>query len=541
MCEKNNFHKSCGDFYCLLYLLMIDFNNFWKTVRQKLLENQYKLPELTTSDCFLVMFLTIATLINRFWKIEYPNSVVFDEVYFGNFTNYYIKGSFYFDIHPPLAKLLMFFIAKYGEYNGTIEFSKKTWHPYESIDYVLLRITPAFFSAFCSPLIYLSMRFAQFSRCASFSAGCLISFDTTMLSEGRFILTDGILHFFTCLNLAFMSYTLQIPRSSTKFWILMFFTGITLGFACSVKNTAWGLCLLNAIIHFFELFVKHNRFTPRFFLDLINRGLVLIFPLLIIYIGSFIIHFKYLPYNGPGDPYIDNEMKKELLSKDENGLQLRAFRLTGENVVFRSIKMSLIMHIDNMGITEFHPSQSLPFNWPLLTGIWVGFYAKGDSVVYCTGNVFSYYLGFAGIIINLIYFGYLMGSKELNLIPKKDYVKFIASFRWFLGWAVSYFPFFLIPRAMYLYHYIIPLIFACAAFGSSLDLCFFSTFKGTVTIISVTLAFIGFVLLSPFSYGSKSWDESIVIWNKNWKIGDETHRSQAVAASKTLSGIEFKS
>ena len=45
----------------------------------------------------------------RFWDIHEPNETVFDEVYFGSFTSSYVARQYFFDIHPPLGKLVLAF------------------------------------------------------------------------------------------------------------------------------------------------------------------------------------------------------------------------------------------------------------------------------------------------------------------------------------------------------------------------------------------------------------------------------------------------
>lgn len=38
--------------------------------------------------------------------------VVFDEYHFGRFTNQYNAGTYLFDIHPPLGKLVLYYVGK---------------------------------------------------------------------------------------------------------------------------------------------------------------------------------------------------------------------------------------------------------------------------------------------------------------------------------------------------------------------------------------------------------------------------------------------
>lgn len=50
--------------------------------------------------------VTVLAFIARFWRIGHPDQVVFDEVHFGAFAGQYIRREYYFDVHPPFAKML---------------------------------------------------------------------------------------------------------------------------------------------------------------------------------------------------------------------------------------------------------------------------------------------------------------------------------------------------------------------------------------------------------------------------------------------------
>jgi dolichyl-phosphate-mannose--protein O-mannosyl transferase len=166
--------------------------NSWRTEASK--------SELTNIDAFLLSILTPIAFIIRFWRLSLPAGCVFDEVYFGNFSNFYITSQFYYDIHPPLAKIVAFLFANLSEYDGSIDFHDAHFYPIG--DYVMLRVTPATFSALCGPLVYLAVRFFRFSPTAATSAAILAIFDTSLGTEGRHILSDGILHFFSVLRIS---------------------------------------------------------------------------------------------------------------------------------------------------------------------------------------------------------------------------------------------------------------------------------------------------------------------------------------------------
>ncbi|CAH1391621.1 unnamed protein product [Nezara viridula] len=55
--------------------------------------------------------LTILALCTRFYRLEEPPNIVFDELHFGKYVGMYVKKIFFFDLHPPLGKLLISGVA----------------------------------------------------------------------------------------------------------------------------------------------------------------------------------------------------------------------------------------------------------------------------------------------------------------------------------------------------------------------------------------------------------------------------------------------
>ena len=51
-----------------------------------------------------ILLLSFLGFITRAYAIHFPGEVVFDEVHFGKFASYYLRGEYYFDVHPPLGK-----------------------------------------------------------------------------------------------------------------------------------------------------------------------------------------------------------------------------------------------------------------------------------------------------------------------------------------------------------------------------------------------------------------------------------------------------
>ncbi|XP_031553269.1 dolichyl-phosphate-mannose--protein mannosyltransferase 4-like [Actinia tenebrosa] len=60
----------------------------------------------------------------RLWQLTIPKYVVFDEVHFGKFTNFFMQNKFFFDVHPPLGKLTFAITAYLSGYDGSFSFDE---------------------------------------------------------------------------------------------------------------------------------------------------------------------------------------------------------------------------------------------------------------------------------------------------------------------------------------------------------------------------------------------------------------------------------
>lgn len=451
----------------------------------------------------------MASIISRFWMLGHPAEIVFDEVYFGNFTNFYIKETFFFDIHPPFGKMLMAFIAYLAEYDGSIDFNAEYSYHYQSEDYLILRSIPAFFGGLCPPLIYLTARFGGFNFSASLVSAVYVMLDTISLTQHRFILSDAILHFFSCLFLAIYSYTLTLPEYSTKWIIMEIVSGLALGACGSCKDTAWGFMGYSGIIEILRVLGIHKKFDYSAIRDILYRGLLLAIPCFFFIILSFAIHVIVLPLFGPGIIFVDFDFKFTLLDNYIMDAQLRTKRIASPMLLRRAVRVFYDQNRANNYIKSFHSSQSRPFNWPLLTGHAVDFwFSKGQISV--LGNPIVNYLTFLSLFVTIFSVG-----KE----------KYYLCLRYVIGWMTCYFPFYLVPRTLYLYHYVLPLYVGCLNLGCCLELIFPKYYQGYAAAVIIFVGVIFFYHFCAFSYGFTDMNYKYLILNKAWEEGDSYYKS----------------
>ena len=78
-------------------------------------------------DWLAVAVMAVLTYLagaSRYHGIMEPDHVCWDETHFGKHASWYINNQFFFDVHPPLGKMLIAFVGELTGYNGTFPYEK---------------------------------------------------------------------------------------------------------------------------------------------------------------------------------------------------------------------------------------------------------------------------------------------------------------------------------------------------------------------------------------------------------------------------------
>jgi dolichyl-phosphate-mannose-protein mannosyltransferase len=94
---------------------------------------------------------TLLSCWTRFYKIGHAPYVVWDEAHFGKFGSHYLKREFYFDVHPPLGKMLVGLAGLLSGYDGHFEFKSGEKYP-DEVPYQSMRVMLAMFGVALVPL-----------------------------------------------------------------------------------------------------------------------------------------------------------------------------------------------------------------------------------------------------------------------------------------------------------------------------------------------------------------------------------------------------
>ncbi|KAI7346690.1 dolichyl-phosphate-mannose-protein mannosyltransferase 1 [Hortaea werneckii] len=284
------------------------------------------LLNLQSSDWQALGAITVVALFVRLFRIYQPPSVVFDEVHFGGFASKYIKGKFFMDVHPPLAKLLITLAGWVAGFDGNFDFKdigKDYLEP--GVPYVAMRLLPAICGVLSVPCMFLTLRAAGCRTLTAALGAALIVFENGLVTQSRLILLDSPLVIFTAMTaLSWTCFTNQHelgPKYAFKpsWWFWLAFTGLCLGATVSVKwvglfTIAWVGSL--TALQLWVLLGDTTNVTPRvWFKHLFARIFCLIVIPVAFYMGMFAIHFVCLVNPGDGDGFMSSEFQSTLNNK----------------------------------------------------------------------------------------------------------------------------------------------------------------------------------------------------------------------------------
>lgn len=262
-------------------------------------------PLLKVEAIVMPIVFTLIAVFVRMYKIGANNHVVWDEAHFGKFGSYYLRHEFYHDVHPPLGKMLVGLSGFLAGYNGSWDFPSGETYP-DYIDYVKMRIFNASFSAMCVPVAYFTAKAIGFQLPTVWLFTCLVLFENSYATLGRFILLDSMLLFFTVLSFyCFVVFHNQRNKPfSRKWWKWLGMTGVSLGCAISVKMVGLFVITLVGIYTVIDLwnFLGDKKMSWKTYINhwLARILCLIVFPMLV-FMLCFKIHFILLSHSGTGD------------------------------------------------------------------------------------------------------------------------------------------------------------------------------------------------------------------------------------------------
>lgn len=406
---------------------------------------------------FILLAVSVAT---HFVFFGNPNQTVFDEVHFGKFISGYYTHEYYFDIHPPLGKLIIAGFAEIFSFKPEFSFTQ-IGDKFPDNKYLALRFLPSLAGALLPIVIFLLALQLKFKPQTAFMAGLLIAVENALIVQTHYILMDGFLLLFGFLTLLFYF--------RRKFLWMALFGGL----AISIKWTGLTFLALSFLVEIFQIY-KQGEFKQFFKLPIY----FFVIPL-ILYFSVFVIHFSLLTKSGSGDAFMSSDFHDE-------------------NVFKKFTELNVQMYQSNQRLTATHPYSSQWYTWPLMSRP-IFYWVSGNSRIYLLGNPVIWWTSTITILLSLTY------------IVRHRIIRILLS-----GYFLNLLPFIGIKRVMFLYHYLTGLIFAI------LILVYLIEKQKHAKKIFIGLAIasaIAFIYFAPLTYGlplsPRAYDARV--WLPNWR------------------------
>lgn len=282
--------------------------------------SRFKILRLQFTNIISPLILTVLSACVRLYRIDASSQVLWDEAHFGKFGSYYLQREYYFDVHPPLGKMLVALTGYLTGYDGSFNFGDGGQYP-ETFNYAAMRRLNCLFGIACTPVAYWTCRLMGLSMYTTWYISLLVIFEMLSLILAKLILLDSILLFFTaCCFLGLVKiHQLRVQnRLSSKNGLKWFiFTGVFVGCVCSTKMVGLLITILLGLYTIYDLMLKTYQVLAKeskysksaYIVDWLVRGFTLIVLPLTIYLASFRLHFFLLNHGGTEDGGVSTLMQ----------------------------------------------------------------------------------------------------------------------------------------------------------------------------------------------------------------------------------------
>lgn len=299
-------------------------------------------PLVVTARIDVLLLLVCAlALWTRLSGLSYPNSVVFDEVYYGQFVSLYMKRVFFIDDSgPPLGHMILAAGAYLGGFDGNFVWNRIGAEYPDSVSVMSLRFLPALCGALSVPLVYILSLELGVSYLSALGAALLFLLENALIVQSRFMLLESVLIFFMLLS--FFCY-LRFHNTCNSSWLSycwLLLSGASIAAAIGVKYMgllSYLLLLGVACVHTWRLIGDRTLSHLSVCMHAVCRVLCLVAAPALLYVFWFYIHLSFLHRSGPHDQLMSSAFQATLeggLSKITQGQPLEV--AYGSQVTLRS-------------------------------------------------------------------------------------------------------------------------------------------------------------------------------------------------------------
>jgi dolichyl-phosphate-mannose--protein O-mannosyl transferase len=447
---------------------------------------------------FWVLLAAVSAALHFVW-FDRPLSVVFDEVYFPKFGLAYLRNEYYFDLHPPLGKLIYGATAWVAGLDPSFSFA--TNHlPLPDPSYLALRVPPRVAGTLLPLLLAAVALELGLSRGAALAVGLLAALDNALLVMSRFALMDSFLLLF---GFGALWCWLRGRGRGGAWWIGAAVLG---GAALSIKWT--GLSFI-ALILLFEGVAWLRRPHVRG----IGRPLAMVLLAGAVYVAGFAAHFAIAYRTGPDDGAMSRGFQATL----QGNPNAADPSLVRPGFVGKFVELHQRMFHNTRTTTGPHAYASRWYDWPFMMRS-VDFWAehKDGQVahIYFLGNPAVWWAAGYCILFLLVNFPpRLVGALEQPRAQPIDRTE------WFIvaGYLANLVPFVVIARIMFAYHYLPALCFALLGLGFLLDRC--GGYRRPLALALLALAVAAFFHFAPLSYALPLTQQEFDarFWVRGWR------------------------
>jgi len=459
---------------------------WWSTCTARALHMQAFFLRHTHSDKQWIIILLVLAALLRLPLLGYPAFTQFDEVIYTNFTLHTLHHEPFFDIHPPLARIIYTEIARQQKPFTLQSLKMEAGQSFADFPYIAIRTFTAILGILLPLLIYWLGRRLGYTVYMAALPALFIIFDNAFITYARTILPDTLLVLMNFLAFG-TAYVAIHTKTRARRIMLIIISSLAIGCALSIKWTSLGV-----LATVWLLFLAYRHIAPIFITGIIAG---------ILYLVIFVGFFFYFPQGGKADPLLFAFNAPWVTNihfpKPDHILSVMHF--------LPEIHRDMVRINNDTDVQKAILQAPSPLAWPVArTAIdfWKGDEPYAGKTIILQANAMLWLVTF---FLFLCEVGFIIWHALVSRKWAIDRDETIL----LLGYLGNYLPFFLIHRPMYLYHYFTALIFlfllvpkiaprmiACIATLAK-DKFFAKLFVGFLLLV----IFMNFILLLPTTYG----------------------------------------